>query len=179
GRAVLPAFPLERARLHQRAHALLQEEGIAFRAFDQELLEGSETLLDPEQGLQQLVRALVRERVQAQARAGEALDEAVEQRLRFAVHPLQILEDQEQGLALAFTQQEHLDRLERALATLRRIERPPPRVLGGDVEQGQEGGQARLESRVERAQAGLDLVGDLARAVARLDLEVALEEIRD
>ena len=112
-------------------------------------------------------------------RARHALDEAVEQRLRFAVRPLEVLEDQEQGLALTLAQQERHDGVERALAALRGIKPLPARVFGGHVEQRQEGGDGRLDRLVERAQPCADLGAALARAVARLDLEVALEQLRD
>ena len=201
-RAVLPPLALERAGLDQRPRALLQEEGVAVRALDQEALEGSQPGLDAEQRAEQLVRALARERVEDQTcvvalaapavlvlrpevgqqddpRARHALDEAVEQRLRLAVHPLEILEDQEQRLALALAQQERPDRVERTLAAQRGIEPLPPRVVGRDVEQGQQSGEVRLERRVERAQSGLNLGVDLACVIARLELEVALEQVRD
>ena len=54
---------------------------------------------------------------------GQALDQAVEQGLRLGIDPVQILKDQQQGLHLAFAQQQALERVERALAALRRIER--------------------------------------------------------
>ena len=49
---------------------------------------------------------------------GQAFHEAVEEGLRLAVHPLQILEGDEQRLDLALAQEEGLDRVERALPPL-------------------------------------------------------------
>jgi len=53
-------------RLHQRPYALLQKEGIALRAGDEELFEGHQAGVVPEQGMQQLVGTHWRQRVQAQ-----------------------------------------------------------------------------------------------------------------
>jgi hypothetical protein len=58
---------------------------------------------------------------QQESGGGQALDEAVEQRLRLAVDPVQVLKYEEQRLHLAFAQQYALQRVEGALATLRRV----------------------------------------------------------
>ena len=65
---------------------------------------------------------------------GEALNEAVEERLRLGVNPVQVFEHEEQGLHLALAQEEALDRIERVLAPVNRIERLPLPVLDGHVE---------------------------------------------
>jgi hypothetical protein len=59
---------------------------------------------------------------QEQARRRQALGQAVEERLGLCIQPVQILTDEQQGLHLARAQQHLLERQERALATLRRIE---------------------------------------------------------
>ena len=97
----------------------------------------------PEQGLQELLGAHGRQRVQPQLRviglaapavlvlraivdqqqeAGgrQALDQAIEQGLRLRINPVQILEDQQQRLLLALAQEHALEGVERALAALRR-----------------------------------------------------------
>ena len=127
------------------SHALLQEEGIAFGACDQERLERCQTGVVPQERLQQLVRARRRQRVEPElgveglaapavlilgavvdqeqeAGGGQALDQAVEQGLGLGVDPVQVFEDQQQRLHLALAQQHPLERLQRALAALRRIE---------------------------------------------------------
>ena len=132
--------------LHQRAHTLFQEEGIALRAREQERRERRQAGVVSEQRLQDFLGAGRRQRVQAQVRVvrltapavlvlrpivdqeqepggRQALDQAVEQGLRLGVDPVQILEDQEQWLLLALAQEHALEGLERALAPLRRIER--------------------------------------------------------
>src|SRR5881397_62085 len=53
----------------------------------------------------------------------QALDEAVEESLGLGIDPVQVLTDQQQRLLLAFAQEEALERIERALASLRWIER--------------------------------------------------------
>ena len=139
-------------RLHQGADALLQEEGVALGALDQALLERLQAGIVPQQGLQQCLGARRGQRVepelgvvglaapavlvlgavvdqQEQTGGGQALDQAVEERLGLGVDPVQVLEDQEQRLHLALAQQQALERLQGALAALRRIEGLPCAVL--------------------------------------------------
>ena len=54
--AVRPRFAHQHPGLHQGAHALLQEEGVALGARNQELLEGRQAGIIPQQGLQELRR---------------------------------------------------------------------------------------------------------------------------
>ena len=62
---------------------------------------------------------------QQQPGGGQALDQAVEQRLGLGIDPVQVLEDEEQRLHLAFAQQQALEGLQGALAALRGIEGLP------------------------------------------------------
>ena len=123
------------------------ERRVALGARDQELLERRQAGVVPQQGLQELVGARRRQRVepqlgvvglaapavlvlravvdqQEQAGGRQALDQAVEQGLRLGIDPVQVFEDQQQGLHLAFAQQQALEGLEGALAALRGIEVP-------------------------------------------------------
>ncbi len=141
---VRSALSRQRARLHQRAHRLLQEERVA--ALDQHLRERREPRVRAEQRREQLCRALGGQAVepqlgvgslaapavlvlgpvvdqQQQARGAEALHQAVEQGLGLAIDPVQILEHHQQRLHLALAQQQALDRVERALAALGRVQR--------------------------------------------------------
>jgi hypothetical protein len=61
---------------------------------------------------------------------------------------VQVLEDHEQRLHLAFPQEQALDGIERALAALGRVERLPGRVLDRHVEESEERGQQGLERPV-------------------------------
>ena len=70
---------------------------------------------------------------------GQALHQAVQQRLRLGINPVQILEDQAQRLHLAFAQQQALDGLQRALAALRGIERLPLLIVDWHLQQRQQG----------------------------------------
>ena len=169
GEPVGAALADQGPRLHQRPHALLEEEGIGLRPLDQEPLERGEGRVVAEERLEQLVGALGRQRIdpelavvglaapgvpvlrpvvdeEQEARRGQALDEAVEQGLGLAVDPVEILEDHHQRLDLALAQQQALDRVERLLAPLDRIERLPGRLVDRDVEQ-------RQERRARRARA--------------------------
>src|SRR5262245_38039629 len=84
------------------------------------------------------------------ANRGQALDEAVQQRLGFAVNPVQVLKNQEHRLCLTFPQEHARQRLERALTALRRIELEKRMVLGEDLQEGQQGRYGVLQCRIER-----------------------------
>ena len=91
---------------------------------DQQALEGLQPRVVAQEGTQQLARALGRERVepelavvglahpampvlgpvgdqQEEPSRGQALDQAVEEGLRLGIDPVQVLEDDEDGLILA------------------------------------------------------------------------------
>ena len=143
--AIGPGLPDQHPRLHQGAHALLQEEGIALGARDQERRERRQAGVVPQQGLEELVSARRGQRVEPElgvvglaAPAVLVLRAVVDQQQQRAVgrlstrlssracvsvvDPVQVLEDQQQRLHLAFAQQHALERLERALAALRWVE---------------------------------------------------------
>ena len=125
-RQLIPSsLPHQRLRLHQRPDGLLQEERVP--APDEKLLERSEAGVVAEERLQQLPGALGRKRVepqlavrrlaapgvlvlgtvvheQQQPRRAQALDQAVEQGLCLAVDPMEVLEDQEEGLLARYPQ---------------------------------------------------------------------------
>ena len=61
GEPIGAALADQRRRLHQGPHALLEEERIAFRPLDQELLERAEGRVGAEERLEQLVGALGRQ----------------------------------------------------------------------------------------------------------------------
>ena len=168
---------------HQGPDALFQEKGVALGALDQEPLERHQAGVVPQQGLQQFLGARGGQGVepelrvvgfispavlvlgavvdeQEQAGGGQALDQAVEDRLGLGVDPVQVLEDQEQRLHLALAQQQVLDGLEGALAALRGIEVLPLSVLHWHVQERQEGRQGRPEGRIQ----GEELAGELLAA---------------
>src|SRR6266568_201314 len=70
-----------------------------------------------------------------------------------------------------------LDRIEGALPSLRRIEALPSRLVHRNVEEGEEGGQRRVAPGIEGEKPPRDLVANLPRRVAPLDLEISFEEI--
>ena len=105
---------------------------------------------------------------------GQALDQAVEERLGLGVDPVQILEDQQQRLHLALPQEQPLDGIQRPLAALGRIEGRPPGSSTGTSRSAQE----RRQRRLQRAVEGQDLAGHLladrrGRSSRSLDPEVA------
>ena len=114
-----------------------------------------------------------------EAGRGQALDEAVEQRLGLGVDPVEVLEDHEQRLDLALPEQQPLDRLERALPALRRVEGVPRGILHGDVQQRQERRQERLQRAVQHQELAGHALADRPRVVALLDPAVRLQEVDD
>ena len=200
--AIGPRLADQHAGLHQGAHALLQEEGIALGALDQQLLERRQAGVVPQQRLEECVGARRRQRVEPQLRVvglaapavlvlravvdqqqepgrRQALDQAVEQGLGLGIDPVQVLEDQEQRLRLAFAQEQPLERVQGALAALRRIEgrnglslrqaRPAaPAAPGASV----------LERLVQRQQLPGDLGSRMVRASSPSSMPaIALEQV--
>ena len=86
--------------------------------------------------------------VDEQKHAGgrEALDQAVQEGLGLGIEPVEILEHQQQGLRLAFPEQQTLHGVERALTPLGGIEGLPRRIVKRDVQERQESRQGRPES---------------------------------
>src|SRR5207245_8411738 len=66
GQPVGAALAGQGRRLHQGTHALLEKEGIRVRPLDQKTLERTEGRLRAEEGIEQLISALGRERIEAQ-----------------------------------------------------------------------------------------------------------------
>jgi hypothetical protein len=123
-----------------------------------------------------LILAPVRDE-QQQARAGQALDQTVQQCLGLAVDPMQVLDEQEQGALARFPQQQPFHGVERALAPLRRLERLPRGVVLRHLEQGEQRRQRRLQRGVQGEHLARHLVADLAEPVLVLQREVPLEEV--
>ena len=97
---------------------------------------------------------------------GKALDEAVEQGLRLGIDPVQVLEDHEHRLPLALPEQEVLDRVERALPALGRIERLPAGVIPGTSRRARKAG--RIGSRVRSSVRSLPVTfSRISRWVSR------------
>src|SRR5919197_724850 len=78
-----------------------------------------------------------------------ALDQAVQQRLGLGIDPVQVLKDQQQRLHLAFTHEEALEPVERALAPLRWIERQKRAVRWQGVQEGEQRRERRLQRLVQ------------------------------
>ena len=107
----------------------------------------------------------------------QALDQAVEQGLRLGIDPVQILEDQQQGLHLTFAQQHALQAVERASAPLRRVEGAKRAVLRQGVQERQQGGDGLLQGGVERQHLPRHSGPDGAGVVAVLHLDIALQQV--
>ena len=70
---------------------------------------------------------------------GQALDQAVQQRLGLSINPVQVLKHQAERLDLAFAQQQVFDGLQGESAALRGIEGVPLWVLDRHLQQCQQG----------------------------------------
>jgi hypothetical protein len=94
-------------------------------------------------------------------RRGQALDEAIEERLGLRVDPVEILDDQQEWLRPRLAQDEVLDRIQYPLSALRRVESLPLRILERHVEKGEQRGKRRLQRTVQ----GEDPPGELFQDV--------------
>lgn len=90
---------------------------------------------------------------------------------------MEILEDQQERLLARFSKQQSLQGVQRALAALARVDGLPGGVVHGHVQQGQQGWQRGLERAVEGEHPAGHLLTNLAKIVAVLDIEVALEQV--
>jgi hypothetical protein len=92
---------------------------------------------------------------------------------------VEILEDHEQWLDLALSQEKALTGVQGSLAALRGIERLPLGILDRHVKEGQEGRACRFECPIKGEELVCYLLMHLPRVVPALDLTVGLEEIDD
>jgi hypothetical protein len=90
----------------------------------------------------------------------QAVDESVQKCLRLAVDPVEVLDDQEEGLDAALPEPQVLEGGQRALPALRRIERLPGGLLNRYLQQAEDGRQTRLEGRIKGLELGGDLVAE-------------------
>ena len=128
----------------KRTDAFFQEKWITFRTLDQNLFQRLQARIVSQNRLEQFLGALGQQWVNPQLAivrlaaptmpvfrpvvdekekrcSGQAIDQAVQERLGLRIDPMQILEDQEQRLNLTLAQQQPLDRFQGALAALKRI----------------------------------------------------------
>ncbi len=174
--AVAPAVARQHSRLDQRPDTFLQKERRPLGPLDEEALQRLDGGVVAEQGVQQLaragrgqgvdpelpvvglrspgvlvLRAIVDEHEDARRR--QPLHEGVHQGLRLGIDPVQVLEDDDDGLGLALAEEEPLDAVEDLPAALGRVEVLPVGIVGGDVEEPQErpGGTARGPGRARGA----------------------------
>ena len=92
---------------------------------------------------------------------------------------MQVLEEDDQRLALALANQQALDHIERLLSALGRIESIPRGVARRDREQPQHRGQIGLQGSIEGQGLPGNLLTNPAGVVPRLDLEVGPEQLDD
>jgi hypothetical protein len=90
---------------------------------------------------------------------------------------MQILEYHQERLDLALSQEDSLDPVERLLATLGGVESLPVRVVDRNIEEPEQRREGGFECSVQREEPARHLLADLARFIARLDLEIAPKEL--
>ncbi len=199
---VIAGRAMKRAGLDERADALLEKERVAGRALAQHRGERSQRGIAAEQRLQEgaggvggqrvepqlrvvrlaapgmtILRAIVHE--QRERRRRHAVDQRVEQGLRLGVGPLQILDHDDQRSLARRLEQQLPERVERALAPLRGIERRPRRIVDGQFEEGQDRRRRCAECRVEPGEAGDGPCAPLGRLGPRVEVEQRLEQSAD
>ena len=86
---------------------------------------------------------------QQRPRSGQTVHQAVQERLRLAVDPVQILEHQHQRLHLGFAQGQPFARIQGALPLLHRIEGRPSLVVDGNIQRREQRHEVRLERLVQ------------------------------
>ena len=111
--------------------------------------------------------------------AGEVLHDGVQEGLGLGIHPVQAVEDQQQGLDPALVQNQPPEGVQHVLAAAERIEGLPPGIVGRDVENLQEGGRRGPGVLLQGMQVRGDLVADRARGVLRVDLEVGPQRLEE
>lgn len=85
---------------------------------------------------------------------------------------MQVLEDQNERLDLALTEEETLHGREGLPAAIRGIELTPRGVIDRDVEQRQNGRKGRFQGTVERQEFARDLLANIPLVVAVLDSDL-------
>ena len=194
GQSIRAALTEERPSFHERLDAFLDEERIA--ALDQEVPEWLQPRVVAQEGMQKLARTLGRERVepqlgvrglapptmlvfgpiigeQEQPDRGQALDQAVEQRLCRRIDPLQVLDNHQERLNPALVAQELPDRVLNPSALLAWVEIAPRRIVDGDVEEREQRREQRSQRFVPGEERLAHLRPDRFRRVGVLDREVA------
>src|SRR5260370_2928698 len=202
GQTIGSALAHQGLRLDEGADALLEKEGVPSSPLDQQALEGRQSGIVAQQALEQLVGALGRQGIDAelpviglatpavlilraivdeekQSRGGQAIHQAVEERLGFGIDPVQILEQDHDRLHLALTEQQALAAVEGPLTALGRLQLLPLAILDAYIPKPQERRRGGFECPIEGKDLARELLPDLARLIARLDLEIGPEQVDD
>src|SRR6266571_3195782 len=123
-----------------------------------------------------ILRAIAHEK--EQATNGQALDQAIEHRLRPSIDPVQVFDEHQERLHLTPLQQQVLDAFDDTPAALRRIEGLPLWGVDGHVQQRQHHWPGLLEGFIPR-EALVNLLLYLALLVLVINLEIRPQEVTD
>ena len=114
-----------------------------------------------------------------EAGGGEALDERIEHRLRLSIDPVEVLDDEQQGLPLALPQQQALHGVQGALAALGGLDRLPLRIIDRYIQEPEERWRGGGEGVIKAAEFGSYLLTHRRQRLAILKAEVAFEQVDD
>src|SRR5262245_14044871 len=95
-----------------------------------------------------------------ESRRRHAVDDRLEDRLGLGVHPVEILEHDDERLHLTFAQQQTLDGFERSLPALRRIEAVPAVIVDRGVEKSEQRRERWLQGAIQRKELAGDFLPD-------------------
>ena len=186
----------------QSAGQLLEEKWIALSTLDQDLAKRHQGPIGTQQRLEQFIRTCrgqgcewhfvesnavlpVMHELRSvfedehQPRGVYALDQAIQEDLRFGVHPLQILKDDQHWLTVTLFEDDAGQRNEDVAATRSRVQRPERIILRQSIQQRQDWRAAILEFRVDADELGHDLISDLGGSICVFDLEVPPQQLDD
>src|SRR5882724_9072630 len=162
----------ERLRLHKGSDALLEEERVPFRPFDQYVFELVERGIGAEQNMEKLLRTSRRQRLHAslgvvrlvappmlvlravvdeeqKTSTRQPLHEAIQHGLALGVDPVEILDHDHERLHAALSEQEMPHAVERLLPAFRGVQSLPRLVFEWHLEQSQERRERRFQRPVQ------------------------------
>jgi hypothetical protein len=116
---------------------------------------------------------------QQDAACGQAIDEGIKDDLASGLKPVQILDDEEQGLTLALQKEEPLQRIQDEALAVGRIEQPQRIVPGEGVEKPEEGSDGVSEPLIEVENLAGDLLADSLRSLALSELKIFPQDGND
>ena len=181
-RSVRATYAHQGAHVDEAADALLEEERIAPRPFDQKSSERLKGDIVADEATNKRLSAHCRQRMEVKLCVGrraaapavpklraiadedqessprQARDQSVEERLGPSVDPVKILDGEQHRLCLAHAEHKAPERIQRSLPPLGRLKHLPLRIGAGRVEQDQKRREVRRERGIEDEKLGRHLL---------------------